>query len=435
MKKLNNKGFTLIEVLAVIAIIAILGLIAVPGVLNSINNGKKSSYNIMISNIKTASQTLFEEVNYTNTELYQYNSNGIKSTTKVKTEKVYNNKNDSSIAQIQTNLQTLVSNGYLKGTTKEENNEKILLLINPINNENIGFCKITIRKITDSNLEEKTTYEIISDNTNSSCPQTLNYQKNPKTQNIGNYREDQGITKKYYFLNNNYTYYSNLILNSSGNLEFQSNSGPVRNQQTVYAINNSSNEKLLLQLKNNVYKSYKISLSNSASNTKNVSYNNYYKYSYSRTAKVSFENSDKLSLISPVSTSIPTTNRRYTFFNTSSSGLPINYIENIETISKVINGTQTYYKIVYKRKYISKSPSLEYLSKTKKFNNSSSYKFSEYDGMYQLTGNITSTNVLDLNTNKYICLDNSTSCSTLYKVKQNQGDSIVLITYNRKKLT
>lgn len=430
MKKLNNKGFTLIEVLAVIAIIAILGLIAVPGVLNSVNNGKKSSYNIMISNIKTASQTLFEEVNYTNTELYQYNSNGIKSTTKVKTEKVYNNKNDSSIAQIQTNLQTLVSNGYLKGTNKEENNEKILLLINPINNENIGFCKITIRKITDSNLEEKTTYEIISDDTNSSCPQTLNYQKNPKTQNIGNYREDQGITKKYYFLNNNYTYYSNLILNSSGNLVVPSNSVTFRNQPTVYAINNSSNEKLLLQLKNNVYKSYKISLSNSTSMTKNVSYNNYYKYS--STTKVSSENSDKLLLISSFSTSIPTTNRRYTFFNTSSSGSPINYIE---TISKVINGTQTYYKIVYKRKYISKSPSLEYLSKTKKFNNSSSYKFSEYDGMYQLTGNITSTNVLDLNTNKYICLDNSTSCSTLYKVKQNQRDSIVLITYNRKKLT
>ena len=258
----------------------------------------------------------------------------------------------------------------------------------------------------------------------------MNYQENPKTQNIGNYREDQGITKKYYFLNNNYTYYSNLILNSSGNLGVPSNSGPVRNQRTVYAINNSSNEKLLLQLKNNVYKSYKISLSNSTSMTKNVSYNNYYKYS--STTKVSSENSDKLLLISSFSTSSPTTNRRYTFFNTSSSGSPINYIE---TISKVINGTQTYYKIVYKRKYISKSPSLEYLSKTKKFNNSSSYKFSEYDGMYQLTGNITSTNVLDLNTNKYICLDNSTSCSTLYKVKQNQGDSIVLITYNRKKLT
>mgnify|MGYP004623003511 FL=1 len=432
MKKLNNKGFTLIEVLAVIAIIAILGLIAVPGVLNSINNGKKSSYNIMISNIKTASQTLFEEVNYTNTELYQYNSNGIKSTTKVKTEKVYNNKNDSSIAQIQTNLQTLVSNGYLKGTTKEENNEKILLLINPINNENIGFCKITIRKITDSNLEEKTTYEIISDDTNSSCPQTLNYQENPKTQNIGNYREDQGITKKYYFLNNNYTYYSNLILNSFGNLVVPSNSVTFRNQRTVYAINNNSNEKILLQSQNNVYKSYKISLSNLDSKTKNVRYNNYYKYSYSSTAEVSFENSDKLSLISPASTSIPTTNRRYTFFNTSSSGSPINYIE---TISKVINGTQSYYKIVYKIKNISKSPSLEYLSKTKNFNNSSSYKFSEYDGMYQLIGNITSTNVLDLNTNKYICLDNSTSCSTLYKVEQNQGDSIVLITYNRKKLT
>ena len=429
MKKLNNKGFTLIEVLAVIAIIAILGLIAVPGVLNSINNGKKSSYNIMVSNIKTASQTLFEEVNYTNTELYQYNSNGIKSTTKVKTEKVYNNETDSSITQIQTNLQTLVSNGYLKGTTKEENNEKILLLINPINNENIGFCKITIRKITDSNLEKKTTYEIISDDTNSSCPQTLNYQENPQTQNIGNYRENQGSTKTYYFLNDNYTYYSNLILNSSGNLEVPSNSVTFRNQSTIYAINNSSNEKLLLQLQNNVYKSYKISLSNSTSSTKMVNANNSYKYS--STARVLSGNSNQLSLISSLSTSSPTINRRYTFFNTSSYS-SINYIE---TISKVINGTQTYYKIVYKRKYISKSSSLEYLSNTKILKNSSSYKFSEYDGMYQLTGDITSTNVLDLNKNKYICLDSSTSCSTLYKVEQNQEDSIVLKTYNRKKLT
>ena len=62
MKKLNNKGFTLIEVLAVIAIIAVLGLIAVPNVLSSISTSKESSYKVIVGNIKTASVTLFEEV-------------------------------------------------------------------------------------------------------------------------------------------------------------------------------------------------------------------------------------------------------------------------------------------------------------------------------------------------------------------------------------
>ena len=46
MKRKNDKGFTLIEVLAIIAIIAIIGLIVVPSVLSIIGTGKNSSYKI-----------------------------------------------------------------------------------------------------------------------------------------------------------------------------------------------------------------------------------------------------------------------------------------------------------------------------------------------------------------------------------------------------
>lgn len=168
MKKLNNKGFTLIEVLAVIAIIAILGLIAVPGVLNSINNSKKSSYNIMISNIKTASQSLYEEVDYMNGEVYTYDDSGTKTATQVEIT------NSSINSSITVNLQTLVSNGYLKGTTSEKEGDKKLILTNPVDGQNIGSCKITITKET--NQAGKVNYKIESKSTtNSSCPKTNEY--------------------------------------------------------------------------------------------------------------------------------------------------------------------------------------------------------------------------------------------------------------------
>lgn len=159
--KLNNKGFTLVEVLAVIAIIALLGAIAIPGLLSAINTSKESSYNIMISNIVTSSQSLYEEVSFGNT-IYRYNSTGITSD-KVKIE---SNK-------ITTNLQTLVSNGFLSGAGVEDEegssesgiNSKIL---DPNTKEDIGLCEIVITKETINNKTEYTVKP--ASNSDEKCP-------------------------------------------------------------------------------------------------------------------------------------------------------------------------------------------------------------------------------------------------------------------------
>lgn len=153
MKKINNKGFTLIEVLAVIVIIAIIGLIAVPSVLSIINTGKNSSYDILVKDITVAAIGLHEEVSFMGNELYKYNNDG---------------KTGDLIAissnKIITNLQTLVSNGFLNGTNNPNKtgsgskiNEKIIT--NPKTKEDMGSCEIIITKTVDANTFE-TSYTI-----------------------------------------------------------------------------------------------------------------------------------------------------------------------------------------------------------------------------------------------------------------------------------
>ena len=162
--KLNNKGFTLVEVLAVVAIIAILGLIAIPSVISTINTGKNTSYKIMISNIITGSQSLYEEIEYNGITLYEYDTDGVTSTILTI---------NPSTPSISTNLQTLVSNGFLTGTNNDctaisciNRNKKIL--IDPKTKEDIGDCGIIITKTIDGNGIVK--YVITKQDTKAKCP-------------------------------------------------------------------------------------------------------------------------------------------------------------------------------------------------------------------------------------------------------------------------
>ena len=180
--KLNQKGFTLVEVIATVVIITVLTIVVIPSVFSSLNASKEKSYEIMVANIITASKELYEEV-YSNellgvadtSVLYQYNTNG-------------NTNEIITIASntITTNLQTLVSNGFLSGSNNEDctesnSNCNTKILIEPKEQKNIGSCIIEIkRNILNNN---KVTYEVSSASTSTEdipCPTDEDYKKGVK---------------------------------------------------------------------------------------------------------------------------------------------------------------------------------------------------------------------------------------------------------------
>lgn len=165
--KIDNKGFTLVEVLAVVVIIGILGGLTAKGVLSSINTGKEASYKLMINSIVTASQTLYEELEYGGSKILSYNYDNNQNISQGN-EVTINNNNT-----ITTNLQTLVSNGFLSGssgfTDEDESGNKYL--IDPKSKENIGNCEITITKVKANN---ETIYKVENRDTVDKCPDGYN---------------------------------------------------------------------------------------------------------------------------------------------------------------------------------------------------------------------------------------------------------------------
>ena len=161
MKKINNKGFTLIEVLAVIIIIAVIGLIAIPNVINTINTGKQSTYHILIKDITIAGKQLYEEIEYINPGLNYYDEEG--NPISGKEIKIGEDINGVNIGtSIKINLQTLVSNGLLSGNDNRR-------IINPKTGDNIGQCEISITKNDGS-------YTFMNTSTSdANCPTTIEY--------------------------------------------------------------------------------------------------------------------------------------------------------------------------------------------------------------------------------------------------------------------
>ena len=165
MRNVNNKGFTLIEVLAVIVIIGILSLIAVPSVFSIINNGKNSSYDILVKDITIAAIGLHEEVSFVGTNLYYYDING----------------NTGNIIQasdkITINLQTLVSNGFLNGVNnldENDSNNNLKIITNPKTKDDIGECEIEIIKVVDDDTFQ-TSYIIENISDDEFCPTNDDY--------------------------------------------------------------------------------------------------------------------------------------------------------------------------------------------------------------------------------------------------------------------
>lgn len=125
---MNRKGFTLIELLATIILLALVVGISSYAITTLIQNSKNRNYELLISNIKDASELYYQECRYGDVS-------GIDCTKET----------DNSY---KVSLGELVSYGYLKGndTVKSENttiNGKYTI-VNPKDNKNISACVIKI---------------------------------------------------------------------------------------------------------------------------------------------------------------------------------------------------------------------------------------------------------------------------------------------------
>ena len=166
---MNKKGFTLIELLAVIILVALIGVLVMPTVIDTANQAKQKSYDILIKNIVTSAQTYYEECEYGNLSNEKYGSY------------VCTKNGDNSI---ETTLGTLANLGFLPTKdTKEENGKTLKVVKDPRNQDNdMSNCQITITKtkneVTDGNgiKNNKVTYTITA-GTQNNCPTTKEYQK------------------------------------------------------------------------------------------------------------------------------------------------------------------------------------------------------------------------------------------------------------------
>ena len=176
MNELNNKGFTLVEVLAVIVIIGILGIVAIPNGLSTINNGIKATYDILVKDITIAGIGLYEEIDYMNSTLYHYDTEGNTSTEIMIGKNIEGNAIDTNSLEV--NLQTLVSNGLLtsNNTDIDGTNKNDKIITNPKTKENIGECRIIIKREVDEKFN--ISYQITNNSIdNSNCPTDSEYEK------------------------------------------------------------------------------------------------------------------------------------------------------------------------------------------------------------------------------------------------------------------
>ena len=118
---MNNKGFTLIELIATIVLLAIVVSIASFSIVSIIKNSKIKNYEILIDNIKGAAEVYYQECKYANNSDISCNSNA------------------GSYTLI---LGDLVKYGDLKGNSTDKN--KNYSLVNTLNDEDITACEIVI---------------------------------------------------------------------------------------------------------------------------------------------------------------------------------------------------------------------------------------------------------------------------------------------------
>jgi len=150
MKKIDNKGFTLVELIATIVLLSLVMGIGAFAITKIINNAKEKDYQLLIENINNAVELYYQECKFApNKNIVCPDKEG-----------------DGYFI---TTLGDLVNNGYLKGNSKitEGTDKDKMTIVNPNNDENISGCSIKY--------EYKNGKIVISAITSENCPTTADY--------------------------------------------------------------------------------------------------------------------------------------------------------------------------------------------------------------------------------------------------------------------
>ena len=147
---MNNKGFTIIELIASIIILSLVLGIGSYSVISIIRTSKQKNYESLISNIKDAVETYVIECKFASEE----DDDTI----------------DCNMEQIP--LGKLVEYGYLSGNGK--NGDDVYTLVNPMDNTSIADCLIGYNY--DYNDSSKILIIPVT-NSDDSCPTQIDYNK------------------------------------------------------------------------------------------------------------------------------------------------------------------------------------------------------------------------------------------------------------------
>ena len=123
----NNKGFTLVELIAAIVLLSLVVGITSYSIIGIINRNKEENYNLLIKNINSAAETYYQECRYSNNDMINCN-------------KIEND-------EYMVSLGDLVNYGFLRGNEKiKEGTEKDkYTIVNPLDTTNISNCEITVK--------------------------------------------------------------------------------------------------------------------------------------------------------------------------------------------------------------------------------------------------------------------------------------------------
>ena len=152
---MNNRGFTLVELLATLVILAIVLTIGSFSIIKIIEHSKEKNFNLLLGEIRSAAEMYYQECKY--------------GESLDDDENVCSHDNGIYI----TKLSTLVSYGFLKGndTIKDDRsvNYQKYTIINPNDEVNISECEISIK------YDDGVVVDAVAPLANSSCPNHCNF--------------------------------------------------------------------------------------------------------------------------------------------------------------------------------------------------------------------------------------------------------------------